>query len=150
MRVYESKISYSVVAHIDFKKVERPDQVVAYMAGAFDANPLQESFWVILLDRKSHAIARQMVTLGTLTSTLVHPREVFRPAILAGAAAVVVVHNHPSGDPAPSSADFQVTRQLREAAKVLDIEFIDHVVIGQKEADPAGIGFYSFRQTGLV
>ena len=59
-------------------------------------------------------------------------------------------HNHPSGDPAPSSADVQVTRQLREAARALDIELLDHVILGQPAADPRGLGWYSFRQAGLL
>jgi DNA repair protein RadC len=81
---------------------------------------------------------------------LVHPREAFRVAIQHGATAIVCAHNHPSGDPAPSSADIQVTRQLREAARAIDIELIDHVVVGDKAADPTGQGYYSFRQAGLI
>jgi DNA repair protein RadC len=76
-----------------------------------------------------------MITLGTATSTVAAPREVFRGAILAGATALVVAHNHPSGDPAPSAADVQITRVLREAAKIIDIELIDHVVVLSKRLD---------------
>ena len=150
MRVYETKLQYRVVAHIDYRTTETPAQVRDYLAGAFDENPQQESFWVVSLDRKNHAISRQMITLGTLTSSLVHPREVFRAAILAGAATIIVAHNHPSGDPAPSSADLQVTRQLREAARVMEIALLDHVIIGDPEGDPAGRGYYSFREAGLL
>ncbi len=60
------------------------------------------------------------------------------------------VHNHPSGDPGPSAADIQVTRQLREAAKAVEIELLDHVIIGRAEADPHGVGFYTFRGAGLI
>jgi DNA repair protein RadC len=81
---------------------------------------------------------------------LVHPREAFRAAILHGATAVVCAHNHPSGDPAPSSADLAVTRRLREAAQAIDIELTDHLVIGNASADPAGLGYYSFRNAGLL
>lgn len=112
--------------------------------------PLQETFWVILLDRKNHAIGRVMVSLGTLTSTFAHPRDVFKPAILASASAIIVAHNHPSGDPAPSVADLQITRQLREAAKVLGIDLLDHVVVGHPESDTLHRGYYSFREAGLV
>jgi DNA repair protein RadC len=77
-------------------------------------------------------------------------REVFRGAILAGAAAMVVSHNHPSGDPAPSSADIKITRQLCEAAKILDIQLLDHVIVGNKEADAQGQGWYSCRDAGLL
>jgi len=71
---------------------------------------MQEAFYCVYLDRKNHPIGRHLVTLGTATSTLVAPREVFRGAILASATALVVAHNHPSGDPAPSAADVQMTR----------------------------------------
>ncbi|HXA15049.1 MAG TPA: JAB domain-containing protein, partial [Opitutaceae bacterium] len=83
-------------------------------------------------------------------NTLVHPREVFRAAIREGAAAIICAHNHPSGDPMPSAADLQVTRQLREAAKIVDIILLDHVIIGRAAADPSGTGHYSFRTTGLL
>ena len=90
------------------------------------------------------------ITSGTATSSLAHPREVFRCAIREGATAVVCVHNHPSGDPGPSAADVQVTRQLREAAKAVDIELLDHVIIGRAGADPTGLGHYSFRAAGVL
>lgn len=150
MRVYEASISYKVVANVDFKKVETPTKVVEYMRGAFDEYPMQETFWVVLLNRKNHAIARQMITLGTLTGTLVSAREVLRPAILAGAASIVVSHNHPSGDPSPSSADLQVTRQLKDACQTMDIPLTDHIVIGDVAADPSSKGYYSFREAGLI
>jgi DNA repair protein RadC len=90
------------------------------------------------------------VTSGTATASLAHPREVYREAIQQGATAVVCVHNHPSGDPAPSAADIQVTRQLREAARTVDIELLDHVIVGTTAADPQGRGYYSFREAGLI
>lgn len=109
-----------------------------------------EKFWVVCLNRKNRLIKVIEVTSGTATAALAHPREVFRAAIRESAAAVACVHNHPSGDPAPSSADIQVTRQLREASRTVDIELLDHVVIGTASADPAGVGFYSFRGAGLL
>lgn len=95
-----------------------------------------EKFWVLCLNRKNRLIKQVEITSGTATNSLVHPREVFREAIRQGATAVVCVHNHPSGDPAPSAADVQVTRQLREAAKTIDIELVDHVIIGLPGTDP--------------
>jgi DNA repair protein RadC len=95
-------------------------------------------------------IKRVEVTSGTATGSLVHPREVFRTAIREAATAVICVHNHPSGDPAPSSADLQVTRRLREAALAVDIELTDHLILGTKAGDPAGRGYYSFREVGLL
>jgi DNA repair protein RadC len=150
MRVYEAKIVYSLVSLGDEIKLDRPEKVVEYLRSAFEENPMQESFYCVYLDRKNHPIGRHLVTLGTATSTLAAPREVFRGAILASATALVVAHNHPSGDPAPSAADVQVTRQLREAAKIIDIELLDHVIVGDTKADPLNRGYYSFREAGII
>ena len=109
-----------------------------------------EKFWVLCLDRKNRLIKRVEVTKGTATSCLAHPREVFRSAIQISATAIIAVHNHPSGDPAPSRADIQVTRQLRESAKVIGIDLHDHIIIGHKAHDPQGLGYYSFNEAGLI
>lgn len=109
-----------------------------------------ECFWVLCLDRKNRLLKEVEVTKGTATSCLAHPREIYRPAIKLNATAIIAVHNHPSGDPAPSRADIQVTRQLREAAKVIGIELTDHVIVGERQRDPQAIGFYSFQDAGLI
>lgn len=109
-----------------------------------------EKFWVLCLNRKNRLLRRVEVTSGTAGSTLVHPREVFREAIRASASAVICAHNHPSGDPSPSTADIRVTRQLREASVAVEIELLDHVIVGTAAADPAGLGYYSFRAAGLL
>ena len=110
-----------------------------------------EKFWVLCLNRKNRLLCpAEEVTSGTAGSTLVHAREVFRTAIKEAASAVVCVHNHPSGDPAPSAADIRVTRTLREAAKTIDIALLDHVIVGTTAADPTGLGHYSFRDTGVL
>ncbi len=90
----------------------------------------RERFLVLLLDGKHRLKRREVVSEGTLTTSLVHPREVFRPAVRESAAAVVVVHNHPSGDPEPSLEDVEVTRRLIEAGRLLGIPLLDHVVVG--------------------
>lgn len=90
----------------------------------------QETFHVLLLDGKHRLLRRQRVSEGTLTSSLVHPREVFGPAVREAAAAVIVAHNHPSGDAEPSAEDLAVTRRLIEAGRILGIPVLDHVVIG--------------------
>ena len=91
---------------------------------------LQEEFRVLLLNTQ-HAVMREVVvTRGILDASVVHPREVFRPAVAESAAAVILVHNHPSGDPTPSPEDREVTRQLAEAGRILGIPVVDHVVIG--------------------
>jgi DNA repair protein RadC len=108
-----------------------------------------EKFWILCLNRKHRLLKRIEVTSGTATSSLSHPREVFREAIRCNASVIVAVHNHPSGDPAPSKADLDITRQLRDAAKIIGIELLDHVIIGQPGADPQRLGFFSCRQAGL-
>ena len=90
----------------------------------------REHFLVACLSVRRRLIGLHTVSIGCLTSSLVHPREVFRPAILAGAAAVVLAHNHPSGDPEPSPEDVALTRRLVSAGVLIGIEVLDHVVIG--------------------
>lgn len=113
-------------------------------------DPDKECTVVVLLDRKNRIRGWNLVSLGTLTAALMHPREVFRPAIAAAASAIVVMHQHPSGDSAPSAPDIHVTRQLREAAKAVDIELLDHVIVGRASDDPNGLGYFSFRTAGIL
>jgi len=104
-----------------------------------------EVFWVLCLDAQ-HRVASdgvQVITRGILNSSLVHPREVFREAILRNAAAIVLCHNHPSGDPTPSADDRVVTEQLAAAGRLLDIPVHDHVII-------AGHRYTSFAESGLL
>lgn len=129
--------------------LNRPELVMQYMAPKLIGLQV-EKFWVLCLNRKNRLIKAVEITSGTATSSLAHPREVFRAAISNGATAVVCAHNHPSGDPAPSAADVQVTRQLREAARAVDIELLDHVVLGKANTDPRGVGYYSFREAGVL
>jgi len=91
----------------------------------------KEEFHVLLLDAKNRVIKDVRVSEGSLTSSLVHPREVFNPVIRESAAAVIFVHNHPSGDPLPSQEDLQITRRLREVGEVMGVQVLDHVIIGK-------------------
>jgi DNA repair protein RadC len=111
---------------------------------------LSEQFWVVLLDRRNHPLGRHRISIGTATATLAHPREVYRVAVLGSAVALIAVHNHPSGCSDPSAADIQLTQQLAEAGRILDIPLMDHVIIGDGKADPQGLGYYSFRNAGLL
>ena len=133
----------------DAEQLSRPDRVASYFQTVI-AGLEVEKFWVLCLNRKNRLLKRVEITSGTATSALAHPREVFREAIREAASAVVCVHNHPSGDPAPSAADMQVTRQLREAARTVDIPLLDHIILGRTGADPLGRGYYSFRAGGLL
>jgi DNA repair protein RadC len=91
----------------------------------------REVFRVALLDAQNGLLRDVIVSEGTLSASLVHPREVFRPAILEPAASLILLHNHPSGDPTPSREDLKLTRQLVECARLLDLRINDHVVIGR-------------------
>jgi len=103
----------------------------------------KERFIAVYVDSRNRYIGRDDVSTGTLDSTVAHPREVFEKAIRARAAGVIVVHNHPSGDPQPSDDDIRLTRRLAEAGKVVGIRLLDHVIIGRPD-------FYSFRSRCLL
>lgn len=129
--------------------LSRPEAIAHYMEPRC-AGLEVEKFWVVCLNRKNRVIECVEVTSGTATAALAHPREVFRAAIRAGATGIACVHNHPSGDPAPSAPDLNVTRLLKEAAKAVDIELVDHVIIGRASASPSGKGYFSFREAGII
>jgi len=105
----------------------------------------REHFVVILVDRKNRLIGIHTVSVGSLTASVVHPREVFKVAILSNAAAILCGHNHPSGDPQPSGEDCSLTRRLVQAGQILGIEVLDHVIIGDGAAD-----YYSFADQGIL
>jgi len=103
----------------------------------------REHFAVMLLNRKNHILAMHDISIGSLSSSIVHPREVFRAAIRYAAAAMIVLHNHPSGDPTPSREDIAVTRRLVRAGELLDIPVLDHIIIGDNK-------FHSFKEKGMI
>jgi DNA repair protein RadC len=129
--------------------LDSSDKAVEFLR-SYAHGQLVEKFWVLCLNRKNRLIKCTEITSGTANSTLAHPREVFREAIKESASAILCAHNHPSGDPTPSSADIKMTRQLREASETVDIVLLDHVIIGQPLSDPGGLGYYSFREAGLL
>ena len=94
-----------------------------------------ETFHLLLLNTRRRLIRIEKVSQGTLDTILVHAREIFKPAILWNAAAIILAHNHPGGDPAPSEADIKVTRDLISAGQLLKIEVLDHIILGQRTAD---------------
>lgn len=109
----------------------------------YAAREVGESFWILTLDSQHRVSAPTVITRGILNASLVHPREVFQAAILAGAAAIVLCHNHPSGDPTPSPDDRAVTDQLVAAGRLLDIPVHDHVIVGRGR-------YTSFAEAGLL
>jgi DNA repair protein RadC len=106
-----------------------------------------EAFHLILLNTRRRLIASERLSHGTLDTLLVHPREVFRRAISANASAVILVHNHPSGDPTPSEADIKVTRDLVRAGQILRVEVLDHVILGRR-TDQRPKDYVSLRELG--
>ncbi|MDO8847803.1 MAG: DNA repair protein RadC [Coriobacteriia bacterium] len=123
--------------------VTRAEDVVRLCASQFRGSD-REHFWALALNTRNQLIRVIEVSVGSLNASIVHPRELFKEAVRLSAASVVVVHNHPSGDPTPSGADIQLTRRLVKAGDVLGIEVLDHVVIGDSGEHA------SFRDLGLM
>lgn len=124
------------------KEIRGPDDVVALVGKKLTKEP-REHFLVILLNARHEVTAVETISIGSLNASIVHPREVFKPAILASAASVVLVHSHPSGDPEPSEEDLSITKRLVEAGELLGIGVLDHVIV-------AGRGVVSFRSRQLL
>jgi DNA repair protein RadC len=93
----------------------------------------QENFYVLLLDTKNQIIKEELITKGVLDASIVHPREVFKPAIKNSASRIILIHNHPSGDPSPSDEDLDITKQIEKAGEELGIGVLDHVIVGKGE-----------------
>ncbi len=123
--------------------ISTPEDVVAVCGNRLRGRD-REHFWTLALNTKNRLIRIIEVSVGSLNASIVHPRELFKDAVRASAASVVVVHNHPSGDPTPSGADIQLTRRLVKAGDVLGVEVLDHVVIGD------GGAHASMRDMGLM
>jgi DNA repair protein RadC len=119
-----------------------PRQIYDHYHGAL-RDKKREMFLVVLLDARHRVLGEEIVSEGSLTSSIVHPREVFLPAVRESAGAMVLVHNHPSGDPRPSDEDVAVTRRLVHAAELLGIRVLDHVIVGDGS-------YASFKEAGLL
>ena len=126
--------------------LDTPEAIVALLKGQSLIKDV-ETLQVLLLNTRRRLIRVEEITDGTIDSLLVHPREVFKAAIAANAAALVLAHNHPSGDPTPSEADIKVTRDLIRAGQVLKIEVLDHIVLGRATAQRAK-DYASLRELG--
>lgn len=111
-------------------------------------SPEKEHLHVILLNARLKIIGFHLVSMGSLTEVTAHPREILRPVILAGAYGFALSHNHPSGDPSPSDGDMRFTRRLIEAADLMMLKLLDHVVIGEPELGRQP--YYSFREAGVI
>jgi DNA repair protein RadC len=133
-----------MVAHAPGARVQlrSPRDAAAYLLPAYGTRPV-EHFGVLLLDTKHRVLRTTVVAIGTLNSTVVQPRDVFREALLGAAAAVVAFHNHPSGDPSPSPDDVELTRRLAAAGTLMGIDLVDHIVLGDAR-------YCSLREMGIL
>jgi DNA repair protein RadC len=120
--------------------IKTPEEVFKYLS---DMQKLtKEQFRGLYLNTRNRLIHDEVISMGSLNLSVVHPREVFRPAVEYGAAAVILAHNHPSGDPEPSTEDIKITKQLVEAGKLMEIEVLDHLIIGEEK-------FISLKEKGI-
>ncbi|MBB6731406.1 JAB domain-containing protein [Cohnella zeiphila] len=125
-------------------KVESPEEAQAVFRQLLTGETDREHLALLCLDTKHRPTAIQVVAVGTLDSLLVHPREVFKTAILANAASIICAHWHPSGDPEPSMADVKVTHRLMQAGELLGIKLLDHLILG------AGDDYLSLKESGIM
>ena len=126
----------------DRVQFDGPEDVAAYLMPQYGSR-LVEHFGIVLLDTKHRVLRTRVLSVGTLDASLVHPREVFREATLGGAAAIVLFHNHPSGDPAPSGDDVALTTRLVRAGDLMGVDVIDHIIV-------ADACYCSFKETGRL
>jgi DNA repair protein RadC len=146
LRVRELRVEYrsrpDLPAFDGRTSLKTPTEATAFLAPVLDHEP-GEVFVVLFLNTKHQLLSFHEVSRGTLDSTLVHPREVFKAALLANAAAIVLAHNHPSGDPSPSPDDDVLTRRLKAAGDLLGVDVVDHVIVGDGR-------HYSFKEGGRL
>jgi len=129
-------------------RIKSPPDVLAYVAGELGLvlrDAVKESFQVIYLDSKNQPIERREISRGTVNASLVDPKEVLKEASLCSAVSVILAHNHPSGDPQPSTEDIQLTCAIKEACKLVGLKVLDHIVIGRNTED-----YFSFSAAGLL
>lgn len=123
------------------KKISKPEDLAEILKKYLDGLD-REVFCSILLDRKNNILGVNTISIGGLFTSLAHPREVFKPALILGAASIALGHNHLTGDTFPSEEDLSVTKNMVEAGKILGIEILDHIIVGDE--------YYSFKEEGLL
>lgn len=141
---YDLFMKKSVVRESDVDYcVKNPDEAYDFAVNVMKmSEQAQEVFAIISLNSKGDVIGFSEIARGTLNSSLVHPREVFKVAFVQNAASIIAVHNHPSGDPSPSDEDIAVTERLKECGEILDVPLIDHIIVGDYK--------YSFKENNYI
>jgi DNA repair protein RadC len=127
---------------IERPRLLTPRQVGAYLLPEYGSNAV-EQFGILMLDSKNRVLRIKLLSVGSLNSTVVHPREVFREAAAAAAAAIILFHNHPSGDPSPSRDDFELTDRMLKAGEIMGIDVIDHLILADQT-------YYSMTESGHI
>jgi DNA repair protein RadC len=140
--VYETLTVAEGIGNYLSPKIRYTSPTQIFDTFGFLEHECKESFIALHLDGKNRIICADIVSVGSLNQSIVHPREVFKTALLSSAAALLLIHNHPTGDPTPSSEDLEVTRRLREAGDLLGIKILDHIIIGSS--------YYSFVERGVI
>ena len=135
--LFEFNKRYSL-AKRDGEPIKSARDVFEYASQRLITNQ-QETFMILLLDSKNRIVKDEVISIGTLNASIIHPREVFKSAIRESANSIILVHNHPSGDPEPSVEDEQITKKLFEAGELLNIKILDHVIVGKDK-------FWSFKE----
>lgn len=138
----------AVKEEINRSDMGTPEAVYRYLAGELRYEQ-QENFVALMLDTRRKLIKRCNISKGTANRTIVHPRDVYREAILCGASSIIVAHNHPSGDSSPSKQDRELTRTLADAGETLHLPLLDHIIIGAV-TQSSTLPYFSFRQQGLL
>jgi DNA repair protein RadC len=139
---------WTVMEEADTLKLDSPELAVKFWRANVQPMPIfddnKEHLAVLLLNTRYHIKSWNLVSIGSVNESIAHPREVFRAALVAGSYALILMHNHPSGDPAPSQADHGLTRRLAEGAELLQIKLLDHVIIGHDSR------YFSFKEAGVL
>ena len=129
--------------------MKEPMDIAKYMMGVF-SNPHKEAFYVLLMDSQMRVIRSELVTVGLVDRSLVHPREVFRPAIRELCSVIVLCHNHPSGNVMPSQEDVKTTATLCKAGEIVGIRVVDHIIVSTKDIAASEPAFFSFNVAGIM
>lgn len=140
--IYEVQLVRESSIKVERKTILKPQDAFE-ISSEYYGNRDREMFSVMMLNTKNKIIGINTVSVGSLSASIVHPREVFKPCLLSNTATVILLHNHPSGDPDPSQQDLEVTRRLVDAGNILGITIKDHVILGEDT-------HFSFREKGLM
>lgn len=150
MKIFEASLVYKLIEEKALVSATSPEEIAQIMESDFLARPHQESFFLLLMNRKFKVMQKHLHTIGTSNTSLVSIAALMKVVLISGCEAFVICHNHPSGNPTPSNADIEVTRGIKQAAQILDLEFVDHVICGDKTEDPEKRGYYSLREAGIL